>query len=95
MKRLLCAVVTAGVFIFQLASAASVDINHATAVQLSALKGLGLKKAQRIVAYRKQHGAFKRVNDLVQVKGIGAKTLVRLQKKNPGQLMVNSVRKLG
>ena len=66
---------------------AVVDINHASADELSALHGLGVKKAQRIVAYRKMHGGFKEVAALTQVKGISAKLLARLQKQNPGKFV--------
>ncbi len=54
---------------------ASVDINHADAKELTTLKGIGAKKAQIIVAYRKEHKCFKTVNELVKVKGISTKTL--------------------
>jgi len=53
-----------------------VDINQANATALSThLKGIGPKKAKAIVAYRKKHGPFKNYNDLLNVKGIGEKTL--------------------
>lgn len=66
-----------------------VDINHADVTQLSTLKGIGMKKAQAIVAYRQAHGAFQSVNDLTKVKGVGLKMLVRLQKNNPGRITIN------
>ncbi len=56
--------------------AAPVDINSAEAPALaSALKGVGPKKAEAIVAYRKEHGPFKSVDDLAKVKGISMKTI--------------------
>lgn len=56
--------------------AASVDINTADASTLAAeLNGIGTAKAAAIVAYRESNGPFKRLEDLIQVKGIGAKTL--------------------
>lgn len=72
-----------------------VNINQATASQLATLSGIGPKKAQDIVAYRAAHGPFKTVDDLTHVKGIGAKSLVRLEAKNPGRLVVNTVKKMG
>lgn len=66
-----------------------VDINHANASQLTSLKGIGPSKAQAITAYRQAHGSFQTVNDLTKVKGIGAKTLARLEAKNPGRIVVN------
>lgn len=49
------------------------NINTATEVELQMLPGIGKKKAQEIVAYRKAHGEFKNVSDLDKVKGIGKK----------------------
>jgi comEA protein len=52
-----------------------VNVNSATAEELSLLPGVGPAKAQAILEYRKEHGAFKRVEDLSEVKGIGDKAL--------------------
>ncbi|MBF6592273.1 MAG: helix-hairpin-helix domain-containing protein, partial [Ktedonobacterales bacterium] len=58
------------------AYAAPVDINTADAQTLAqAIKGIGPQKAAAIVTYREQHGPFKSVDDLTQVKGIGQKTI--------------------
>lgn len=51
-----------------------VNINSADASQLSLLPRVGPKAAERIIAYRTQNGPFKKTSDLMQVKGIGAKT---------------------
>lgn len=49
-----------------------VNINTASAEELQhALKGIGEKKAQAIVAYREQHGHFISIEQLTEVKGIG------------------------
>ena len=65
--------------------AAPVDINTADAAAIAAaMKGVGLKKAEAIVAYRKANGPFKRVEDLTLVKGIGIKTV----EKNRANLTV-------
>jgi competence protein ComEA len=72
-----------------------VDINQADATELATLKGIGPKKATAIVAYRTAHGSFKTVNDLSKVKGIGAKSVARLESKNPGRLSVNIGKKVG
>ena len=56
----------------------SININQATVQEITAkLDGIGRKKAQAIVQYRKQHGDFKNVDALMQVKGIGEKTLAK------------------
>ena len=54
------------------------DINTASAEALAeAIHGVGIKRAQAIVLYREQHGAFSSVDQLAQVRGIGAKTVER------------------
>jgi len=64
----------------------AVNINTADAEALStALKGIGLKKAQAIVAHREQYGQFKTLNELTDVKGIGAGTVA----KNEAVIIVN------
>ena len=53
-----------------------VNVNTADAPAIAeAMKGVGLKKAEAIVAYRKEHGAFKSLDQLAAVKGIGLKTV--------------------
>ena len=59
-----------------IAYAEIVDINTADAATISAeLKGIGLSKAAAIVEYREAHGPFKTLDDLMQVKGIGPRTI--------------------
>ena len=48
-----------------------VNINKATAAELAALDGVGPVLAKRIVDYRTKHGAFKKPEDIKNVKGIG------------------------
>lgn len=58
--------------------AAAVNINTANAATLAdALNGIGVTKANAIVAYRDKHGNFGTVDDLVNVKGIGMKLIAR------------------
>ncbi len=62
----------------QLSTQQAVNINTADAEALSAaLKGIGLKKAQAIVTHREQYGQFKTLNELTDVKGIGAGTVAK------------------
>lgn len=57
-------------------AAQPVNVNTADAGTIAAnLKGVGQSKAEAIVAYREKNGAFKSVDDLVKVKGIGEKTV--------------------
>ena len=60
--------------LFSLLSA-SVDINTADIKELSSLSGIGIKKAQKIVKYRREKGCFHSVEEFTKVKGIGKKTL--------------------
>lgn len=54
----------------------AVNVNSEDAQTISnSLNGIGLKKAEAIVIYRKEYGAFKSLEDLQMVKGIGTKTL--------------------
>ena len=58
--------------------ASKVDINHADSAELQTIPGIGVKLAERIIAYRKQHGAFKTPQELQNVRGIGEKSLAKL-----------------
>lgn len=55
-----------------------VNLNHATAAQLDLLPGVGEKAAKLIIAYRAQQ-PFKRIEDLVKVKGFGKKRFEKLR----------------
>jgi competence protein ComEA len=55
------------------APAGVVNLNTADATQLSFLPRVGIKAAQRILDYRREHGSFKKTSDLMQVKGFGDK----------------------
>jgi competence protein ComEA len=61
------------------APAGKVNINSATAEQLTTLPGVGPKLAARIVEYRQKSGGFKSVQELLNVQGIGEKNLQKIQ----------------
>ena len=62
--------------------AAQVNINTADADTLSnELSGIGQSKAEAIVAYRDQHGPYKQIEDLANVKGIGVSTIEKNKSK--------------
>lgn len=64
------------------AQAATVNLNTADAETLNReLKGIGATKAQAIVAYREEHGPFSSLDELLEVKGIGASTLEKNRSK--------------
>ena len=75
MKRLLC-MALAAVLSLSAWAAEPVNVNKASAEEISeSLKGVGMSKAEAIVAYREQHGSFIHVDELVNVKGIGVRTI--------------------
>jgi competence protein ComEA len=56
-----------------------VNLNAATAAQLQTLPGVGASTAQRIVDYRQKNGSFKKIEELMNVKGIGEKSFLKLK----------------
>lgn len=61
-----------------LAETGPVDINTASVEQLAeALTGVGPAKAEAIVAYREENGGFEHIDELVNVRGIGLRTVDR------------------
>lgn len=53
----------------------SININTASAEQLSLLSGIGAAKAAAIISYREEHGSFASIEDLSKVSGIGPATI--------------------
>lgn len=56
-----------------------ININTADVKQLTQITGIGPKTAQKIIDYRKKNGKFKSMDDLLNVKGIGEKTLKKIR----------------
>jgi competence protein ComEA len=86
-RKLLVAVIA--ILAFTSAAFARVNVNSATSAELEALSEIGPVKAKAIVEYRKKHGAFKSVDELTKVPGIGAATL----KKIKGEVSVSDAAK--
>ena len=61
------------------AKVAAVNLNLASAAELQVLPGVGPALAERIVAYREAQGPFETVDQLSEVKGIGAKSLEKIR----------------
>ena len=76
MKKFLFGVVAAVCTAFSLAA---VNVNTASSAELEALPGIGPAKAKAIVEYRQKNGAFKSVEELKNVKGIGDAVLNKLK----------------
>jgi len=58
---------------------AKININTATQAELESLPRIGPKVAQRIIEYRAQNGNFKKIDDLMKVKGIGEKIFAQIK----------------
>jgi len=63
------------------AATAVINLNTATAEQLDSLPGVGAALAARIVEYRQKNGSFKKVEDLMNVKGIGEKAFLKMKNR--------------
>ena len=57
----------------------ALNLNTASATQLQELPGIGVSTAARIVEYREKHGPFKKIEDLMNIRGIGEKSFLRLK----------------
>lgn len=66
-----------------------VDINRATAAELEQVPGIGPATAKRIIEWREQHGSFETLDDLLNIRGIGVKSLEKLR---PYLIVVADVR---
>jgi competence protein ComEA len=61
------------------ASTVVVNINTASAAEFTTLPGIGEKTAARIIEYRQKNGPFKKVEELMNVRGIGEKNFLKLK----------------
>ena len=55
------------------------NLNSATVAQLESLPGIGKSTAERILEYREKSGGFKKAEDLMNVRGIGEKSFLKLK----------------
>jgi len=65
------------------APAITVNINTASATDLEGLPGIGAKTAARILEYRQKNGPFKKVEELMNVRGVGEKNFLKLKPQSP------------
>ena len=61
------------------AAASPINLNTASVAQLATLPGIGKSTAERILEYRQKNGAFKKVEDLMNVRGVGEKSFLKLK----------------
>ncbi len=72
----LVSILTTGLLSVWAWAAQPVNVNSANADEIAtALKGVGMSKAEAIVSYRDKNGQFKHIDELVNVKGIGIRTV--------------------
>ena len=62
-------------------TAAVVNLNTATAADLEHLPGIGAKTAARIVEYRTRKGPFRKIEELMNVQGVGEKSFLRIRQQ--------------
>lgn len=60
-------------------ASAPVNLNTATAVQLESLPGIGPRTAERILEYREKSGGFKKIEELMNVQGVGEKNFLKIK----------------
>lgn len=58
---------------------AAINLNTATVAQLETIPGIGKATAERILEYRQKNGGFKKVEDLMNVRGIGEKSFLKMK----------------
>ncbi len=63
----------------QPASGELIDLNQASAAQLESLPGVGEVTAARIIEYRQENDGFKKIEELMNVRGIGERSFLRLR----------------
>ncbi len=61
------------------AAAVVVNINTAAAADLESLPGIGAKTAARIIEHRQKNGPFKKIEELMNVRGVGEKNFLKLK----------------
>ena len=58
-----------------------INLNTATAVQLASLPGIGPRTADLIVQYRQKNGGFKKIEEIMNIRGVGEKSFLKLKSR--------------
>ena len=58
-----------------------VNLNSATAAQIASLPGIGLKTADLVVQYRVKNGPFKKIEEIMNVRGVGEKSFLKIKER--------------
>ena len=58
-----------------------INLNSATAAQIATLPGIGAKTADLIVQYRAKNGGFKKIEEIMNVRGVGEKSFLKLKSR--------------
>jgi len=61
------------------APAEVINLNTGTAAQIASLPGIGLKTAELVVQYREKNGPYKKIEEIMNVRGIGEKSFLRIK----------------
>lgn len=61
------------------AATSPLNLNAATVTQLESLPGIGARTAERIIEYRQKNGGFKKIEELMNVRGVGEKSFLKLK----------------
>ena len=62
-----------------------VNLNSATAAQIAALPGIGPKTADLVVQYRQKNGPFKKIEEIMNVRGVGEKSFLKIKEPWRGE----------
>lgn len=63
------------------ASTETINLNTATAAQIATLPGIGPKTADLVVQYRQKNGPFKKIEEIMNVRGVGEKSFLKLKSR--------------
>jgi competence protein ComEA len=69
------------IFFLFISAFAAINLNTADKAALESISGIGPAKAEAIIKYRDEHGSFKSIDELLNIKGIGPKVLENIKEE--------------